>query len=257
MARRSTTRLQHQEVCTLGGPIMLQEPAAFPFASPAHNRQCGRTERRSRTANHTSRQHSFCTCQATSMASRVMTNHPSSHGTVGAIGLRIQAFAGSEHRLVIVSAVALGSDEALSRPKIDPGLFIATVRRIVRGSVARTTRRLAGSSRSCGACSLLADDCEAYRDFLNAPSPALVGPRQLRSSVRWRPFAASELSAEGQRYAVRALRAAFAWLVDVRYLAGNPWTAVSDPVIVERENLLKSQARPARRSMGADPRPYR
>jgi site-specific recombinase XerC len=60
-----------------------------------------------------------------------------------------------------------------------------------------------------------------------------------RASGRWRPFAASELSPESQRYAVRALRAAFAWLVDVRYLAGNPWTSVTDPVIVERENLLK------------------
>ncbi|BBQ03590.1 hypothetical protein BSFA1_87180 (plasmid) [Burkholderia sp. SFA1] len=87
--------------------------------------------------------------------------------------------------------------------------------------------------------SLLADDCEAYRDFLKAPSPAFVGPRQSRASGRWRPFAANELSPESQRYAVRALRAAFAWLVDVRYLAGNPWTAVSDPVVIERENLLK------------------
>ncbi|AQH05247.1 integrase (plasmid) [Burkholderia sp. KK1] len=87
--------------------------------------------------------------------------------------------------------------------------------------------------------SLLADDCEAYRDFLKAPSPSFVGPRQSRASGRWRPFAANELSPESQRYAVRALRAAFGWLVDVRYLAGNPWSAVSDPVIVERENLLK------------------
>lgn len=87
--------------------------------------------------------------------------------------------------------------------------------------------------------SLLADDCEAYRDFLKAPSSAFVGPRQSRAGGRWRPFAANELSPESQRYAVRALRAAFAWLVDVRYLAGNPWTAVSDPVVIERENLLK------------------
>ncbi|WP_250537160.1 site-specific integrase [Caballeronia sp. AZ10_KS36] len=87
--------------------------------------------------------------------------------------------------------------------------------------------------------SLLADDCEAYRDFLKAPSPAFVGPRQSRASGRWRPFATSELSPESQRYGVRALRAAFAWLVDVRYLAGNPWRAVSDPVVIERENVLK------------------
>ena len=86
--------------------------------------------------------------------------------------------------------------------------------------------------------SLLVDDCEAYKDFLRAPSPGFVGPRAARSSGRWRPFATAELSHESQRYAVRTLRAAFAWLVNVRYLAGNPWTAVSDSIVVEREELL-------------------
>ncbi|CAB3770761.1 tyrosine-type recombinase/integrase [Paraburkholderia humisilvae] len=78
-------------------------------------------------------------------------------------------------------------------------------------------------------------DCEAYKDFLKAPSPAFVGPRFARSSLGWRPFASTDLTADTQKYAVRALRAAFAWLVDVRYLAGNPWKAVKDPVVVERE----------------------
>ncbi len=87
--------------------------------------------------------------------------------------------------------------------------------------------------------SLLADDCEAYKDFLRAPSPNFVGPRAPKANSRWRPFATAELSAESQRYAVRALRAAFTWLVNVRYLAGNPWTAVSDPITVQREDLLK------------------
>ncbi|MDR5806330.1 site-specific integrase [Caballeronia sp. LZ001] len=87
--------------------------------------------------------------------------------------------------------------------------------------------------------SLLADDCEAYKDFLRAPAPDFVGPRASRVSGRWKPFATAELSPESQRYAVRALRAAFAWLVNVRYLAGNPWTAVSDPIVVQREDLIK------------------
>ncbi|WGS55121.1 site-specific integrase (plasmid) [Paraburkholderia sp. D15] len=85
---------------------------------------------------------------------------------------------------------------------------------------------------------VLVDDCEAYKDFLKAPL-AFVGPRAPRSSSRWRPFASSEMSAETQKYAVRALRAAFAWLVDVRYLAGNPWQVVKDPVIIERESDLQ------------------
>jgi integrase len=86
---------------------------------------------------------------------------------------------------------------------------------------------------------LLVDDCEAYKDFLKAPSPAFVGPRFARTSPRWRPFADGTLLPESQRYAVRALRAAFAWLVDVRYLAGNPWKAVGDPPVVRRQGPMQ------------------
>jgi integrase len=34
---------------------------------------------------------------------------------------------------------------------------------------------------------------------------------------------------------VTTLRAAFAWLVDIRYLAGNPWRASRDPAVTARE----------------------
>ncbi|CAE6869495.1 hypothetical protein R69746_08637 [Paraburkholderia aspalathi] len=79
---------------------------------------------------------------------------------------------------------------------------------------------------------LRVDDCEAYKDFLKSPDPRFVGERFARNSPRWRPFAsavsgAASLSSESQRYAVRVLGAAFAWWVDVRYLAGKPWTADS------------------------------
>lgn len=87
--------------------------------------------------------------------------------------------------------------------------------------------------------SLLVDDCEAYKDFLAAPSPAFVGPRVPRSSPRWRPFASEDLRAETRRYAVRALRAAFSWLVDMRYLGGNPWKGVKDPLVVQREQTIR------------------
>nr|WP_250495365.1 phage integrase family protein [Caballeronia sp. GAWG1-1] len=96
---------------------------------------------------------------------------------------------------------------------------------------------------------LKVDDCEAYKDFLRKPDPRFVGERFVRHSPRWRPFAASKSTAtadgsavllpESQRYAVRLLRSAFAWLVDVRYLAGNPWVAVNDPPIVRRANSMK------------------
>jgi integrase len=83
------------------------------------------------------------------------------------------------------------------------------------------------------------EDCQAYKDFLKAPSPAFVGPRASRASGRWRPFASCEMLPESQKYAVRTLRAAFEWLVDVRYLASNPWKAVTDPLVVERERDMK------------------
>jgi hypothetical protein len=82
--------------------------------------------------------------------------------------------------------------------------------------------------------SVLLEDCEAYKDFLKAPSPTFVGPRAARNSRRWRPFASPSPSPETQKYAVRALRAAFTWLVDVRFLAGNPWKAVNDPASCRR-----------------------
>jgi integrase len=86
---------------------------------------------------------------------------------------------------------------------------------------------------------LRVDDCEAYKDFLKDPDPRFVGERFARHSSRSRPFASTDLTAESQRYAVRRLRSAFAWLVDVRYLAGNPWVAVNDPPIIRRANSMQ------------------
>lgn len=77
--------------------------------------------------------------------------------------------------------------------------------------------------------SLFVDDCEAYRDFLKHPSFAFVGPRAPRSSRRWRPFVAVSLGPESQLYAIRALRPAFTWLVDARYLASDRWKLVTTP----------------------------
>lgn len=80
--------------------------------------------------------------------------------------------------------------------------------------------------------SLLVDDCESYKHFLRAPLPSFCGPRTVKTSKRWRPFAETMMSAASQKQAILVLRAMFDWLVKVRYLAGNPWTAVKDPVVV-------------------------
>jgi site-specific recombinase XerD len=76
--------------------------------------------------------------------------------------------------------------------------------------------------------SLLVHDCEAYKDCLAAPPPALTGPRTGRFTPRWRPFVGA-LSPSSQRQAVQIIRTAFSWLASVRYLGGNPWLAVKDP----------------------------
>jgi len=83
--------------------------------------------------------------------------------------------------------------------------------------------------------SMTVEDCEAYKDFLKAPIASFVGPKLARASGRWRPFTPEGLSPDSQAYAVRAVRAAFAWLTTVRYLAGNPWSAVTDPATITRE----------------------
>ncbi|CAE6820893.1 Tyrosine recombinase XerC [Paraburkholderia aspalathi] len=93
--------------------------------------------------------------------------------------------------------------------------------------------------RGVALSSLTVEDCEAYKAFLAAPAAAFTGPPMSRKSGRWRPFAPGGLSTDSQRYAVRAIRAAFDWLVDVRYLAGNPWRAVKDPRTVRRAQKMK------------------
>ena len=89
--------------------------------------------------------------------------------------------------------------------------------------------------RGVALSSMTVEDGEAYKDFLKAPIASFVGPKRARASGRWRPFTPEGLSPDSQAYAVRAIRAAFAWLTIVRYLAGNPWGAVTDPATITRE----------------------
>ncbi|SOE97148.1 Site-specific recombinase XerD [Burkholderia sp. D7] len=89
--------------------------------------------------------------------------------------------------------------------------------------------------RGVALSSMTVEDGEAYKDFLKAPLASFVGPKRPRASGRWRPFTPEGLSPDSQAYAVRAIRAAFAWLTTVRYLAGNPWSAVTDPATITRE----------------------
>lgn len=97
--------------------------------------------------------------------------------------------------------------------------------------------------------SLLVEDCTAYLEFLKDIPVHWRGQRQPRNSIRWFPFADNDffpdarktvgLSPESRRYALRALRAFFAYLLDSRYLSGNPWALVPDPVAVKRVKSLQ------------------
>lgn len=82
--------------------------------------------------------------------------------------------------------------------------------------------------------SLLVEDCEAYKKFIAVPPEAWCGPRKPRHSSAWRPFAGA-ISGASQRYTVTVLRTFFTWLVDMRYLNGNPWRGVADPRVVSHE----------------------
>lgn len=78
--------------------------------------------------------------------------------------------------------------------------------------------------------SVLTEECEAYKDFLAKPDLAWTGPKVTRNSPRWRPFE-GPLQPQSQKYAVQVIRAFFEWLIRVRYLGGNPWVTVADPVV--------------------------
>ncbi|WP_354673984.1 phage integrase family protein [Cupriavidus alkaliphilus] len=94
--------------------------------------------------------------------------------------------------------------------------------------------------------SVSAEDCERYKYFLAQPDPSWIGPKVPRTSSRWRPFA-GVLQPQSQRYAMLVLRGFFAWLVGVRYLGGNPWLLVQDPLTARRDvPLAVDKALPAR-----------
>ena len=86
--------------------------------------------------------------------------------------------------------------------------------------------------------SLLVSDCEEYKQFLKSPHPNFCGDKAPRGTPMWRPFSIEGLSDKSQRQAIIILRAAFDYLVKVRYLGGNPWAAVKDPVTVKEVDIM-------------------
>lgn len=78
--------------------------------------------------------------------------------------------------------------------------------------------------------SVLVEDCDAYKVFIANPPKDWIAQRTTRLSEGWRPFAGRP-SANTCRYAIQVIRTFFTYLVNVRYLAGNPWVTVTDPKV--------------------------
>ena len=92
--------------------------------------------------------------------------------------------------------------------------------------------------RGIALSSALQEDCEAYKDFLASIPVEWIGPKCTRNDQRWRPFI-GQLSPSSQRYAVEAVRFFFNWLVNVRYLGGNPWATISAPPVAQAIHSLQ------------------
>ncbi len=87
--------------------------------------------------------------------------------------------------------------------------------------------------------SVLVDDCQAYLKFIRDPIPAFTGPNVPRTSPRWKPFTEKKMSNKSAKQAFLIIRACFQYLVDVRYLAGNPWSAVRAPSVTQEINPMR------------------
>ena len=96
--------------------------------------------------------------------------------------------------------------------------------------------------------SLSVEDCLAYRDFSRDPLPSdrWCGERgRARWSPLWRPFN-GPLTPSSERHALNVLTSLFRWLVDQRYVVGNPFQAVpptldATPKIQTGRSLTKKQ----------------
>lgn len=72
-----------------------------------------------------------------------------------------------------------------------------------------------------------AEDCRAYMDFLSdVPSHWISRRRVARMTAGWAPFR-GQLSLASRQVALDILGSLFAWLVQARYLASNPWVLVN------------------------------
>lgn len=90
---------------------------------------------------------------------------------------------------------------------------------------------------------MMAEDCMAYVNFLSNIDPAWVGSWAPKHSTNWKPFA-KQLSPSSQKYALNVVKGCFNWLLQVNYLKGNPWVAISSKLDVSENSLNIQKALP-------------
>lgn len=96
--------------------------------------------------------------------------------------------------------------------------------------------------------SLRREDIDAYRAFMADPPKHWCGPRNARKTgTSWRPFE-GPLSAKSRTYAITVLTVLFTYLVEVQYLAGNPFKVMrrkrkkEEPTEAERKKAQQKHA---------------
>ncbi|WP_051516946.1 phage integrase family protein [Herbaspirillum sp. RV1423] len=152
----------------------------------------------------------------------------------------ILAFIRSKHGLTPDQRAALakkrGIDPAVPAGPLD---WLSMLSNTQRAYLKETERFLLWAilDRQLPLSSMTMEDCTAYRDFLSDPQPAATwcaprGRERLKSG--WRPFE-GPLSPSAQRRTITILKTFYKFLVDQRYLIGNPWAGVSKPKPVHAE----------------------
>lgn len=92
--------------------------------------------------------------------------------------------------------------------------------------------------------SLTVKDAQAFRAFLQRPTPAAVwvGPPRPRGAADWKPFGPKR-SKRTMALTLRIVHAAYAWLVDKGYLLANPFAGLKvanykAPLAIDLEHIF-------------------
>jgi integrase len=94
---------------------------------------------------------------------------------------------------------------------------------------------------------LLKEDFEKYYDFISSMPSAWImsGRKYAKYSSKWRPFSGPIISVGAKQTTIATINALMNYLVDAKYLSGNPAKLIKDPIgkINQELNDLKVQTK--------------